>query len=141
MTTIAYRDGVLAADRRCLINGWKQPHQLSKLFEVGDGSICAVTGDYANAMRVVRHLQMVRSADEAPPLNENSRVIWLRSAGKMTIFEGDGHFDMECDFTAFGSGAPTAQAAMYAGTDAKRAVEIASLLDDQTGPDVETMSI
>ncbi|MFC3072354.1 hypothetical protein [Shinella pollutisoli] len=135
MTTVAYRDGVLAADSRFMVNGWKQPHPAKKLFRMKDGAVCAVTGDYAISVEFVRWLDGDR-AQPAPQLGDMGRVIHMAKDGTLTIYEMSGSFEVSCEFTAFGSGSPAAQAAMYMGADAIKAVEIAALLDDATGGNV-----
>lgn len=138
MTTVAYRDGVLAADSQFMVNGWKQPHAAKKLFRMADGTVCGVTGDYAVSVEYVRWLDGDKTSPP-PNLGDAGRVIHMAHDGTLTIYEMTGSFVVECEFTAFGSGSPAAQAAMYMGADAVRAVEIASLLDDATGGAVASM--
>lgn len=137
MTTIAYRDGALAADSRATVNGWKQPHTVRKIFRADDGSICAVTGDLARGTKAAAALA---TGLPVPDLGDETRVIHLSRDG-LRIYEGCGSFDIDCEFTAFGSGSIAAQAAMVMGADAEKAVSVASMFDDATGGDVIVMRL
>lgn len=138
MTTIAFRDGVLAADSRFMIGGWKQPYPAKKLFRMADGTVCGVTGDYAVSVAYVEWLDGNRT-EPAPNLGEGGRVIHLAKDGAITIYEQTGSFQVEPEFAAWGSGSPAAHAALHMGADAAKAVEIAALVDDNTGGPVYSM--
>ena len=136
MTTIAYRDGVLAADSLVCVSGWKQPHRAAKLHRMQDGTVCGMTGDLAPASSFIRWLDT--GEGDKPPMTD-ARVIHMQHGGRLRVYEDGGYFDLDCEFTAFGSGSPAAQAAMHMGADAARAVEIAALLDDSTGGEIVSM--
>ena len=137
MTTIAYRWGVLAADSRAGSNGWIYPYASEKLHRLPDGTVVGLCGTLAEATKFVQWLKAGESGDE-PPLAE-STIIRLRKDGSLTIYEAGASFDIKTEFGAWGSGGPVANAAMYMGADAAKAVEIASLLDDATGGKIVTM--
>jgi ATP-dependent protease HslVU (ClpYQ) peptidase subunit len=137
MTTIAYRWGVLAADSRMMSGGWKHRYSATKLFRLPSGDIAGVVGTYAEAVAFVTWLQNSETGDK-PALNE-ATVIRLRKDGSLTIYEQNASFNITTEFGAWGSGSPAANAAMYMGADAAKAVEIAALLDDCTGGEVVTM--
>lgn len=137
MTTVAYRWGVLAADSRMMNGGWIHRFSASKLFRLPSGDVAGVTGTYAEAVAFIRWLQNGEVGDR-PSLSE-STIIRLRKTGSLTIYEAGASFDVTTEFGAWGSGSPAANAAMYMGADAAKAVEIAALLDDNTGGEVVTM--
>jgi 20S proteasome alpha/beta subunit len=139
MTTVTYRDGILAADSRCSISGWKQSYYYTKMRMISDGSICAITGEISPASALIDWIERGGTGNR-PNLGDNSRVIRMMKNRRLTIYEGEGSFEIECEFTAFGSGAPPALAAMYMGADARKAVEIAAMVDDGTGGEIHTMS-
>lgn len=132
MTTIAYRDGMLVADSRFMVNGWKQPYPAKKLFRMADGTVCGVTGDYAVSVAYVKWLDGERK-EAAPSLGEGGRVIHLAKDGGITVYEMSGSFEVTAEFAAWGSGSPAAHAVFHMGGDAMKAVEVASLVDDNTG--------
>jgi len=136
MTTIAYRNGVIAADSYCELAGWNQPYPLCKLFtDRAQGVIYAACGSYARCREFI-----TAPAGKRPDLDEHSRVIMFmaaredRAAG-IFIFEENGMFPLSPmpEFTAWGSGFPVALGAMHAGADAIQAVRIAAKVDPHTG--------
>ncbi|RTM07409.1 MAG: hypothetical protein EKK31_11640 [Hyphomicrobiales bacterium] len=137
MTTIAYRWGVLASDSRMMNGGWIHRYGGDKLFRLPNGEIVGVTGTYAEAVAFVSWLQGGEAGDK-PTLSE-ATVVRLRKDGTLTIYEAGASFNVTTEFGAWGSGSPAANAAMYMGADAAKAVEIAALLDDCTGGEVKTM--
>lgn len=137
MTTIAFRWGVLAADSQAGVNGWIHPYVSEKLHRIPDGTIVGFCGTLAEAMKFVQWLKNGESGDE-PALSETT-VIRLRKDDSLTIYESCASYDVKPDFAAWGSGAPAANAAMYMGADAAKAVEIAALLDDSTGGKIVSM--
>ena len=56
MTTIAYRNGVLAADGLGTRGSWLLPGKAQKLFRMKDGGMAAITGDYANGCQYIHCL-------------------------------------------------------------------------------------
>lgn len=139
MTTIAYRDGILAADMQAEAAGWIVPGGTKKLFRLKDGDVVGVTGDWACLQPWVAW----HTGDRREPfydLGENSRVIRAHSKG-LVIYEGKGWFHFDGPFGAWGSGWPAAVAAMHMGADAKRAIEVAMLCDPSTGGDVQVMPV
>lgn len=137
MTTIAYRAGVLASDSRAMIGGWKCSYPLPKLMRMKDGAIAGVVGEYAKGMAFIEWLNGPR--DDAAPEMVDATVIKMDGDGSLAVYENGHRFPVTADFAAWGSGAPPALGALYAGASAERAVEIASLVDDQTGGEVVTM--
>jgi hypothetical protein len=137
MTTIAYRWGVLASDSMSNNSGWINPYSAEKLFRLPDGTVAGVCGVLAEATKFVQWLRDGEDG-EAPTLSEGC-VIRLRKDGTVTIYESGASFDIKPEFAAWGSGGPVANAAMYMGADAAKAIEVASLIDDRTGGKIVTM--
>lgn len=132
MTTITYRDGVVAADTRMVAGGWIGAGSARKIFRMQNGGVCAVTGDLAIGTTFIDWFDGDK-ANPRPSLGDDCRVISFRN-NKITVHEGGGSFEMEGSaFYAWGSGAPAALAAMHLGADAMKAVEVASIVDPYTG--------
>lgn len=130
MTTVAFKDGILAADSQMTNNGWSVG-LCRKLFVLG-GRAFAVTGDLALATAFAEALVEGKVGKDLPDMTSASRVIELLPTGVAMVHEEGGHFAVE-DFTAFGSGSPAAMAAFHMGAPAVEAVRIASLVDPYTG--------
>lgn len=137
MTTIAYRWGVLASDSMSNNSGWINPYPAEKLFRLPDGTVAGLCGVLSEATKFVQWLQEGEVGD--PPGLSEGAVIRLRKDGTLTIYEAGASFDIKTEFAAWGSGAPVANAAMYMGADAAKAIEVASKLDDRTGGQIVTM--
>ena len=139
MTTIAYRDGVLASDSQATECGLKSSVQ--KIFRLKDCDI-AITGELYTAMKFVQwygnrkedvtfesddDFECIIFADgKLYSVDRNKILIELR------LFEGS--------YFAFGSGRDYALGAMKMGATAVEAVKIAAEFDSSTGGDIQTAS-
>lgn len=140
MTTLAYRDGVLAADRQMILSDWKVAGSASKIARGPDGALFGCTGDYAVGMRFRRWFEGGREG--APPeTGESTRVVIVEPDGRVLVFECDSFFEAAGPFFAWGSGMPPAMAALHMGASAERAVEIAALVDPGTGGGVDVLRL
>lgn len=144
MTTIAYKDGVMAADGHC-VNGWVvvSINQV-KMHRLPDGSICGGSGVVAHLARYIESL-IAGTPDRAALTNgtEHSDVLLVRPSGLLEYHHRDG-VDLLPDlkFHAIGSGWMTAIGAMeMGGASAKKAVEIARKRDMGTAGRIRTMQL
>lgn len=151
MTTIAYRDGVLAADSRLTVDhgSGARVHFCRKLFrkKITEGKktfdvIIATAGEASSGM--VFH-DWYGSGKPIPEL-------FLHLGGDFTclVLRPDGlfEFDVYCrpekieeDIYAIGSGAMAALAAMHCGKSALEAVRIAARIDLYTGGRIVSESL
>lgn len=139
MTTIAYRDGIVAADSLAVSCGWKMTHAVQKLHRMKDGSVCAVSGDLTEGMAFIR--AMDAGQEQLPALGDSARVVHFKRGRVISVYEGTSFFSLQCNFCAWGSGSPAANAALIMGADAVRAVEVAAMLDDSTGGEIVSMEV
>jgi hypothetical protein len=138
MSTIAYRDGVLAADSR-VSDDWIMPHTGRKIERLPSGLLFAFSG---NVYKQQAFLAWVLSREgEQPDLGDDSKAMLVRPGGEVTFFMYKGSLVVEGPFCALGGGAPIAIAAMHMGASARRAVEIAALVDPYTGGDIITLEL
>lgn len=153
MTTIAYKDGLIAVDSRETFGdqGHEHCHPCQKLFyvvlpEVGTFAI-ATAGESVPGLLFVDKFRRIWSEDSLEKLREEfagadfealvlhdppgahlsgePEVYWFDKWLRCTPVE-----DLEC--FAIGSGAKVALGAMKAGASAQRAVEIATTIDPYT---------
>jgi hypothetical protein len=137
MTTIAYRNGVLAADTGAYINNGsvRVPGRGRKLYRLKDGSMAAGAGSRKDIQEMVRWLD---GGDE--PAKDNDAYLLHISTEFITYYEGTHVRDVEdCSFYALGSGAAAALGAMYAGADAYGAIEAAIAVDPYTDGEIDMM--
>ena len=145
MTTIAVRDGVMAADtlgyhseKRCLSK---------KLFRTGTGDIIGICGNWTDGKVFVDWYDAGANRDEPPK--------WRLQDGEKVDFQAlvltqDGTYwwsydlvpdQLLNDFWSIGSGSFSALAAMHCGLNAQDAVLIAMKVDTGSGGDVQFMEL
>jgi 20S proteasome alpha/beta subunit len=133
MTTIAYRDGVLAADTQMTAGGWIRPGRAKKLMRLEDGTLLGICGTYATALKAMSQA----AAGEDVKTVEDDTVVRIAPDGSIDIFQAGASYALEgAEFYAWGSGHSVALGAMHAGASAEEAVRIATLVDNETGGDV-----
>ena len=142
MTTVAYRDGVMAADT--LGVRFDMPRICYKVHRVGD-AIIGAAGNYSDCLVFVEwwrdghdlkklpEFKMYRGEPDAPDIE----ALVLTADGLDRWTEHFQHDPILDPFFAIGSGAGAAMAAMHMGADAAEAVRIASLVFMSTGGDVQ----
>lgn len=140
MTTVVYRDGVLAADSLVTMGGALKVHgEYRKIRRIGDFLVGA-SGGVADCEKFIQWLTSNGDAD--PPKGEYHALV-VSPKGHVREIEG-GHAlprPRKAQFYAIGSGAPFALAAMYAGADAVTAVKIAAKIDTATGLPVRSLKL
>lgn len=150
MTTIAYRNGIIAADSQTTISGGASGDVkgvCQKLFKkkIGKG-------------KAARTVIIATSGESAPGLvfvdwygTGGARPETLRDSDfTCLVLEKDGLYEVDAlcrpervkePFYAVGSGRKAAMAAMLCGKSAREAVKIAAMLDPYTGGRIVTMRL
>lgn len=138
MTTVAFKDGVLAVDR-CTSHGGLRYQTDQKLLRRGPWWY-AITGDLAAGLCFVDWHEAGRPYWPCP-LNEDVQVVAFNvETGEIGVWEAPGAFIRSVDkFEAWGSGSHLAIGAMAAGASAAEAVKIAAAWDEGTGFGVRTV--
>jgi 20S proteasome alpha/beta subunit len=137
MTTIAYRDGELAADSRVTDGDMIVSDARKKVHRLKDGSVVAWSGSVQDAERLLRAM---RKSAPTPQLEEIS-ALHLRTDGSLWEYEGEAWVKQDPGYFATGSGSPYAFAAMDAGASAKEAVRIAIKRDAGSGGRVQSLKL
>jgi ATP-dependent protease HslVU (ClpYQ) peptidase subunit len=129
MTTIAANREGLAGDSR-LISGSTISHG-RKVWR-RKGAVLGIAGGYAQAHRLVDWF-LSGARGDPPELDEVEAVILTRD-GRLLHYEGaERPFEVADEFISIGSGKEAAMAAMYMGADPRKAIQVASLVDANTG--------
>lgn len=152
MTTIAYRDGVLAADSRLTYStdgGGSRKHLCTKLYRktITEGRrtfevVIATAGESSPALVFVDWY----GSGKPPPeilrdLGGDFTCLILRPDG---LYEADVYCRPDRinePFYAIGSGSKEALAAMHCGKSAVQAVRVAAMVDPYTGGRIISMSL
>ena len=138
MTTIAYRNGILAADTRAIIGG-STMGSINKIAKNFGGSLAGAGG---NAGYNYAFIEWFRNGEEGIPpeakVTDNAldRGVIFRVDGKIEVYEPDGKFMIKAPYYALGSGMDVALGAMFMGATAEQAVQAAIAHDNGTGGDV-----
>jgi hypothetical protein len=140
MTTIAYKNGTIAADRQATDGGLRLETD-EKLTQRGD-MVYAVAGVLATGLMTVSWLLRNNhnpwgEEGECPMKDDDDGTCVVTMdlrTGTVEVWEAPGYpMSVKDKFAAWGSGAPVAIGAMAAGADAVEAVKIASAWDEGTG--------
>lgn len=140
MTTIAYRDGVLASDSLVTLGNTKVHGSYQKIRRIG-GYLVGTAGSVATWQQFI---DWVKSGnDEDPPPKGVYNALIVDPRGKVREIENGSVLPCPrgAKFFAIGSGSPYALAAMYAGATAAEAVKIAAKIDTSTGLPVKTLKV
>lgn len=142
MTTIAYRDGILAADTGMVMGGSRVGHTV-KIKRREDGCLAGAAG-YASYSWAFLQWFIHGSVGDPPEGHETDstfdRGVIFQPNGFITIYEPQGMFEIEALFYAIGTGAPEARGAMQYGASAEEAVRVAIKLDIGTFGEVEVLT-
>jgi hypothetical protein len=149
VTTIAYREGILAADSQYTYEseaGGHRKHPCPKLYrkETKDGApvIIATQGDGSAGLVFVDWY----GTGKKPPriLTDNLPDFTCLVLKRDGLYEYDAYcrpYKIELEFYAIGSGAKAALGAMHMGASAERAVEVACEIDPYTMRPIVVMSL
>ncbi len=142
MTTLVYRDGVLAADSRCTNGGYVVPEPATKVRKLADGSLVGFCGILSECQELAEWI--TDPIDDRPHLDDDSgRLVHVKTDGSVWLYECKAKpFRLDpTPFYAWGSGFPAALGALHMGADAEEAVRIASLVDTSSGGPVRSVRL
>lgn len=135
MSTVAFRSGVLAADRQATSGGVVT--KCTKLFRVS-GYAIGVAGTLSSGTSFSRWFAGDQTG-EIPLDQDSCALVMDLETGDCHLWESTGVVKIEEEFEAIGSGSGIAYGALEMGADARQAVKIASKRDAYTGGGVQVM--
>lgn len=145
MTTIAYRDGVMAADGKITANEVRYA-SMSKIERLPDGSLVGGCGCIVAVQKIFEALRHAASLGTELTHSlfaecKGGFALYVRKSDRAVFYIGGGkrggYTKLDGKFFAEGSGYAVALAAMKAGATAKKAIEIACELDNNSGPPIQ----
>jgi ATP-dependent HslUV protease subunit HslV len=142
MTTVAYRDGVLAADT-LVISGSSRAGHMSKLLKTRRGALVGISGEVEGTTRFLDWMRSGRRG-KPPATDDDSgcRGIVVEPDGSVLFWDGGpALFPKRGAYFALGSGRDVALGALAMGATADAAVRAAMQIDIYTGGDVETLRL
>ena len=135
MTTIAYKDGVLAADRSV----WQDDTYVgerSKITRVHTGGLAGAAGTASFVSAFLQWAGGVR--EDCPPRGEGD-VGFVVNHDTMLQYDEAGEYIAHAPYFAWGSGADVALGAMHAGVSATDAVKAACFLTAHTRQPIDVL--
>lgn len=144
MTTIAYRDGVIAADRGTSA-GSLLTYQRTKIARNPAGDLLGACGSTAINQA---HLDWFRGGEKGPQPELKARgggdcdiAIIVRVGEAIIEMDDDGSYPINELFTAIGSGREFALGAMFAGATAEEAIEAAMRYDPYSWGGIDVLEL
>lgn len=142
MTVIAYRDGVIAADRMSTNSGWKRA--VTKLIRHGD-VVYGITGYIVHLDALIAWHRAGAYPGDYPKFQETNNFSRLVVARKGSLFAyEDTPFPIDYSndrFVAFGSGRDFAIGAMECDAGAVKAVSVACTHSDSCGMGIDVFDL
>ena len=143
MSTIAYRDGQMAADTGMTGSNGSHLLHTHKIVKRADGALIGAVGDAAYAAAFLKW-----AVDEVGPPPDAKRLDGSTDRGVIVraidapweIYEARGMFSCFGPYFALGSGAPEATGAMHAGASAVDAVRAALAHDEGTFGEIDVLN-
>ena len=140
MTTIAYKDGILACDSRLTLKSMVCTDRCKKIWRLKDGSLFGARGDNEAGLLLLDGLQ--KNKKPRIPQDAFFEAIKVTLKGEIYFYVGWELWDRwPEDFVAIGSGGKYAKAAMLNGADAVAAVKTGIAMDVYSGGEVQTLKL
>lgn len=131
MTTIAYRDGYLAADTAVFDRG-VYCGEVIKIIKLEDGSLCGAAGALGDMQKFLAWLRGGQNGDRPTFEDSETEGIVIRPDGTFWWYGKDTSAQIAGAHQAIGSGFALAMGAMDAGASALTALEICARRDMYT---------
>jgi ATP-dependent protease HslVU (ClpYQ) peptidase subunit len=146
MTTVAYRDGILACDSLVTWGPTLMPCKMKKIHKLPNGALFGFCGSLELGEIMRRSLISIGQADgvleDRRDLDkENFEGVLIQPNGETMFFENRSWIYLEVPYFAMGSGKEHAYGAMHVGASAKQAVKASKALDPGTGGRIHWLSI
>lgn len=138
MTTIAFKDGIMAVDTQA--TDYSTISRVQKLYRLPDGGVVAGCGSSRKCWAGIKW--MVEGERGDPPNIDGAYLIIARPDGTLWQVEDEfPAFPLEGDMVAHGCGRDAALMAMRMGMDAVDAVFATCGQDAMTSPPVQSMAV
>jgi 20S proteasome alpha/beta subunit len=141
VTTIVYRDGVMAADGLSSMGGYTVGNVV-KIARGADGRLGGACGDAAFMGEFLKWVAgLVSEAPKAVRAEDGCDIgVLVHPGGKIEVFEPGGAFILDAPYFAMGSGRPVALGAMHQGATAAEAVAAAVTHDTGSGGQITVLT-
>lgn len=144
MTTITYRDGVLASDSRETStngevgdDGYVVNDRCKKVYRLPDGRLFAA----AHATEDGERLLLALRNNQTPPALEDVCALLINHDGTVLMYEGHIWIKQHGPYFAIGSGARFALGAMKVGASAVKAATVGAAMDPYSGGPIQVLKL
>lgn len=139
MTTIAYRDSIIASESRVTEKDFIWTDKQKKIWRLDDGSLFGGAGDHEGCILLLEAVK--KNKKKMPKDLEDTRGLHVWKDGSIWLFEGFVWHQWHEPYVSIGSGKKYAIAAMKAGANAIEAVKIATECDVYSGGKIQALSL
>lgn len=144
MTTIAFKNGIVAADTG-MTTGGSQISNMVKIVQNDSGDVLGGCGD-ASLIYAFQRWFLGGEKEQRPEVRkdgdrDNGTAVIFRATGEILQYDSYGYHAFSAPFYAIGSGRCEALGAMCVGATAEEAVRAAIQLDDSTFGDVTLLHL
>ena len=142
MTTVVYRDGVMASDSQYVENDTIIPGHHPKVFRLPGGGLMGYCGLVEIAYQVLKVIEDSKPLDALDEFfSHNTTILIVHETGKISYTNGREWTPLKAPYVAIGSGSPVAYGALALGASAKQAVQVAIKHDTGTGGRVQALEL
>ena len=143
MTTIAFRDGILAGDTRICSDDRIEPGHARKVFRLRNGVLVGFAGTLALIQSTLAALRKSPDSNVEVKVDEENELhaLIIYPNGRVRELDSAGWTEVKAKYHAIGSGSRDALVAMECGKTAAEAVRVAMRFDTNTGGKVQTVSL
>jgi len=142
MTTVVYRDGVMASDSQYVENDVIMPGHHPKVFRLPGGGIMGYCGLVEVAYQV---LNLIKENKPLATLDEfnsaDTTILVVHENGKISYTNGREWTPIKVPYIAIGSGSPMAYGALALGASARQAVKAAMKHDTTSGGRLQAITM
>lgn len=140
MTTVVYRDGVLASDT-LVSDGNCYVADTNKIYRVR-GHLVGGCGSLGAVLRFCEWFKAGADEGNRPRVDDDFDTITIAPNGRVTWYSHELiPTEFRAPFHAVGSGAQVALGALHMGASAKQAVQVAMRVDKHSGGSVRTLRL
>ena len=142
MTTIAYRDGVLACESLVTAGTMRAGSLQDKIARSPQGYIAGAAGRMGHNVAFNRWIEAGMPEEAKPELGDDFDAIIVSPDGVVSYVSDKLVIcPIDAPFAAIGSGEKYAMAAMEMGASAERAIEVAMKFDTSSGGEIKTLKL
>lgn len=141
MTTLVYRDGILAAETQITYGSTIMPGGVRKIHKLKTGDLYGFTGSLEAGQIMLDWFRDPKPSLPDIKTDKFEALLVSAKTGKLMFYESQDWIPLDLPYVAMGSGKEHAYGALLMGADAKQAVRVATKLDCNSGGKVNWLEL